>query len=56
MFPFVLSLGIIAQGIIFAIQQAKGLEGLLILGCEPISQAILPGKHFMSTSPRFKQI
>lgn len=43
MFPFILSIGILTQGVIFAIAQARGLEGLLILGCQPISQVILPG-------------
>ncbi|KAL7816892.1 hypothetical protein V8C44DRAFT_347895 [Trichoderma aethiopicum] len=41
-FPFILSIGIIVQGIIYAASQAKGLEGLLILGCTSISQAMLP--------------
>ncbi|TFB04932.1 hypothetical protein CCMA1212_002531 [Trichoderma ghanense] len=41
-FPFVLSIGIIIQGIIYVATQIKGLEGLLILGCASISQAMLP--------------
>lgn len=41
-FPFVLAIGIIVQGIITAVEQSKGLSGLLILGCEPISQVMLP--------------
>lgn len=32
------------QGIIFAAIQSFGLQGLLILGCEPLSQVMLPGK------------
>lgn len=43
-FPFVLSIGIAIQGIIYIACQTKGLEGLLILGCTSISQAMLPGK------------
>lgn len=43
-FPFVLAIGIIAQGTITAIEQSKGLTGLLILGCEPISQVMLPSE------------
>lgn len=43
-FPFVLSIGIAVQGIIYIACQTKGLEGLLILGCTSISQAMLPGK------------
>ncbi|PTB62877.1 hypothetical protein BBK36DRAFT_1183782 [Trichoderma citrinoviride] len=41
-FPFVLSIGIIIQGIIYAASQIKGLDGLLILGCTSISQAMFP--------------
>ncbi|KAL7903570.1 hypothetical protein HDV63DRAFT_392116 [Trichoderma sp. SZMC 28014] len=41
-FPFVLSIGIAVQGIIYIACQTKGLEGLLILGCTSISQAMLP--------------
>lgn len=41
-FPFVLAIGIIIQGIIYAASQIKGLEGLLILGCTSISQAMFP--------------
>ncbi|KAL7797557.1 hypothetical protein V8C37DRAFT_407939 [Trichoderma ceciliae] len=41
-FPFALSIGIIAQGIVYVISQTKGLQGLLILGCTSISQAMLP--------------
>lgn len=43
-FPFVLAFGIMIQGTIIAIEQAKGLTGLLILGCMPISQVMLPSK------------
>ncbi len=42
-FPFVLACGIVVQGIIFAVSQSNGLQGLLILGCRPISQTLLPG-------------
>ncbi|KAM3500044.1 hypothetical protein MY11210_009553 [Beauveria gryllotalpidicola] len=41
-FPFTLAVGIIIQGIITAVEQSKGLQGLLILGCLPISQIMLP--------------
>ncbi|KAK9439428.1 hypothetical protein VB005_07583 [Metarhizium brunneum] len=41
-FPFVLSLGIVVQGIIFASIQSFGLRGLFIRGCEPLSQVMLP--------------
>ncbi|ORY71219.1 uncharacterized protein BCR38DRAFT_479737 [Pseudomassariella vexata] len=37
-FPFVLSLGITIQGIIFAVSQSRGLEGLFERGCSIISQ------------------
>jgi hypothetical protein len=37
-----------AQGIIFAVSQSFGLQGLLILGCEPISQIMLPGEILAS--------
>ncbi|KAK0392394.1 hypothetical protein NLU13_1889 [Sarocladium strictum] len=40
-FPFVVSLGIFVQGIIFAVVQSKGMQSLMILGCEPISQMTL---------------
>lgn len=41
-FPFVLSIAIITQGVVFAVVQSKGLAGLLILGCQPLSQLMLP--------------
>lgn len=43
-YPLVISLGIIAQGIVFAVAQAKGLETLQIEGCVPVSQMVMPGK------------
>lgn len=43
-FPFVLSCGIVVQGIVFAVSQAKGMEALLILGCTLTSQLMLPGR------------
>lgn len=43
-FPFTLAIGIFIQGIITAVEQSKGLQGLLILGCLPISQVMLPSK------------
>jgi hypothetical protein len=44
-YPFVLSLGIVVQGIIFAVIQSRGLNGLLLLGCIPLSQAMMPGMY-----------
>ncbi|POR35229.1 Uncharacterized protein TPAR_04567 [Tolypocladium paradoxum] len=41
-FPFVLSCAIVIQSIIFAVVQSKGLKSLLILGCTPVSQLMLP--------------
>ncbi|KAI1774193.1 hypothetical protein F4818DRAFT_76104 [Hypoxylon cercidicola] len=41
-YPFVLSLGITVQGIIFAVSQSFGLEGLFIPGCSLISQFMWP--------------
>ncbi|KAK3187063.1 hypothetical protein K4F52_004229 [Lecanicillium sp. MT-2017a] len=43
-FNAVAAIGIMVQGTIFAIEQSKGLDSLLILGCEPISQVMLPGR------------
>ncbi|KAH7490749.1 hypothetical protein FOMA001_g3321 [Fusarium oxysporum f. sp. matthiolae] len=40
-YPFVLSLGIVVQGIVYATAQAKGLESLMILGCATISRMML---------------
>lgn len=45
-YPFVLSLGIVAQGIIFAVAQARGLDALLINGCVNISQIMMPGRSY----------
>jgi hypothetical protein len=41
-FPFVLSCGIVVQGISFAVAQSTGLDHLLILGCTVTSQMMLP--------------
>ncbi|KAJ6438586.1 Mediator of RNA polymerase II transcription subunit 19 [Purpureocillium lavendulum] len=41
-FPFVLACGIVVQGIIFAVSQSHGLQGLLTLGCRSVSQTMLP--------------
>ncbi|XXG99947.1 hypothetical protein Hte_006288 [Hypoxylon texense] len=41
-YPFVLSLGITIQGIIFAVSQSYGLSGLFIPGCSLISQFMWP--------------
>ncbi len=42
-FPFILSLGITVQGIIFAVSQSHGLDGLFKAGCSLISQFMWPG-------------
>lgn len=42
-FPLVLSVGIVVQGIVFAIAQSTGLDHLLTLGCTITSQMMLPG-------------
>ncbi|KAI0885133.1 uncharacterized protein GGS22DRAFT_139389 [Annulohypoxylon maeteangense] len=41
-YPFILSLGITIQGIIFAVCQSYGLKGLFIPGCSLISQFMWP--------------
>ncbi|KAG8349208.1 hypothetical protein FVEN_g12571 [Fusarium venenatum] len=41
-YPFVLSIGIVTQGIVYATAQAKGLESLMILKCAMVSQMMLP--------------
>ncbi|KAM0275063.1 hypothetical protein ACHAQH_007583 [Verticillium albo-atrum] len=41
-FPLVLSLGIVIQGITFAVAQSTGLKSMLILGCTITSQMMLP--------------
>jgi hypothetical protein len=42
-YPFILCLGITIQGIIFAVSQSKGLDGLFAQGCSLISQFMWPG-------------
>ncbi|KAI0442646.1 hypothetical protein F4803DRAFT_355131 [Xylaria telfairii] len=42
-YPFILSLGIVGQGIIFVVSQAQGLESLFQPGCALISQFMWPG-------------
>lgn len=44
-YPFILSLAITIQGIIFAVSQSRGLDGLFASGCSLISSFMLPGKH-----------
>lgn len=44
-FPFILSIGITAQGIIFAVSQSQGLDGLFKAGCSLISQFMWPGRN-----------
>ncbi|CAM1508390.1 Fc.00g052380.m01.CDS01 [Cosmosporella sp. VM-42] len=41
-FPFILSCGIVVQGITFAAVQSMGMESLMILGCAVPSQIMLP--------------
>ncbi|KAI0491136.1 hypothetical protein F4859DRAFT_35079 [Xylaria cf. heliscus] len=41
-YPFILSLGIVGQGIIFAVSQAQGLDSLFQPGCALISQFMWP--------------
>ncbi|EGY17781.1 uncharacterized protein VDAG_01463 [Verticillium dahliae VdLs.17] len=41
-FPLVLSVGIVVQGITFAVAQSTGLKSMLILGCTTTSQMMLP--------------
>ncbi|KAH6655119.1 hypothetical protein BKA67DRAFT_226745 [Truncatella angustata] len=41
-YPFFLSLAIVIQGIIFAVSQSRGLDGLFAKGCALISQFMLP--------------
>ncbi|PFH56481.1 hypothetical protein XA68_16436 [Ophiocordyceps unilateralis] len=42
MVPFVVSVGIVAQGALFAAAQTSGLDSVLTLGCRPVSQMMLP--------------
>ncbi|KAI0909057.1 hypothetical protein F4823DRAFT_457383 [Ustulina deusta] len=42
-YPFILSLAIVGQGIIFAVSQAQGLNSLFQSGCALISQFMWPG-------------
>ncbi|KAK9799277.1 hypothetical protein AB5N19_04633 [Seiridium cardinale] len=41
-YPFIMSLAITIQGIIFAVSQSRGLDGLFAAGCSLISQFMLP--------------
>lgn len=43
-YPFILSLGITIQGIIFAVSQSRGLDALFAKGCSLISQFMWPGE------------
>lgn len=42
LYPFILSLGIVGQGVIFVAAQAQGLDGLFLPGCGLISQFMWP--------------
>ncbi|KAK6849849.1 hypothetical protein PG995_013682 [Apiospora arundinis] len=42
-YPFILSLGITIQGIIFAVSQSRGMDALFAKGCSLISQFMWPG-------------
>ena len=43
-FPFILSIGIVVQGLVFAGVQGTGLKSLLVKGCEITGQFMWPGK------------
>jgi hypothetical protein len=43
-YPLVLSLGIVIQGIVFAAAQSTGLDNLLTKGCTAIAEYLLPGE------------
>lgn len=43
-FPLVLALGIVVQGVIFAVAQSFGLESLMIDRCSTIAQFVFPGE------------
>lgn len=43
-FPFILSIGIVAQGLAFAGVQGTGLNSLFVKGCDTIGQFMWPGK------------
>lgn len=43
-FPLVLALGIVVQGVIFAVAQSYGLESLMIDRCSTIAQFVFPGE------------
>ncbi|CAJ2507898.1 Uu.00g090840.m01.CDS01 [Anthostomella pinea] len=42
LYPFILSLGITVQGVVFAVSQAQGLNGLFSAGCALVSQFMWP--------------
>ncbi|KAI1262482.1 hypothetical protein F5Y18DRAFT_418886 [Xylariaceae sp. FL1019] len=46
-FPFILSLGIVGQGIIFAVAQSQGLDALFQPGCALISEFMLPAIYIV---------
>lgn len=45
-YPFILSLGITIQGIIFAVSQSRGMDALFAKGCSLISQFMWPGEIY----------
>jgi len=47
-FPLILAIGIVLQGIAFAIIQAQGLSSLFIKGCSTIAQVMWPGTYITS--------
>lgn len=51
-YPFILSLGITIQGIIFAVSQSKGMDALFAKGCSLISQFMWPGELHSGNSSR----
>jgi hypothetical protein len=44
-YPLILSIGIVAQGIIFAVAQSKGLRELRIENCMALAQVMMPGRR-----------
>ncbi|RYP79527.1 hypothetical protein DL770_006627 [Monosporascus sp. CRB-9-2] len=55
-FPLVLSLGITIQGIIFAVSQSHGLDGLFKAGCSLISQFMWPAIFIVPYIQRYSMI
>ena len=43
-FPLIIAIGIVVQGIAFAVVQSRGLDALFTKGCSEIAQFMWPGK------------